>query len=59
MTLSEKELSPYENLQLNMLIAYGVDVFDMISDSMYGDYEVSGDDKDGRHITIKVTIEKR
>ena len=42
-----------------MLIAYGVDVFDMISDSMYGDYEVSGDDKDGRHITIKVTIEKR
>lgn len=58
MTLSERELSPYENLQLNMLLAYGVDVFDMMSDSMYGDYEVSGNDKDGRYITIKVSIDR-
>ena len=56
--LNEKQLSPYENLQLNMLLAYAVDVFEMMSDSLYGDYEVTGDDKEGRHITVKVVIEK-
>ncbi|MBO5921570.1 MAG: hypothetical protein J6Q48_04205 [Bacteroidaceae bacterium] len=57
--LSEKELTPYENFQITMLISYALTVFDMESDSLYGDYEVCGDDKDGRHISIKVTIDKR
>lgn len=57
MKLNENQLSPYEDLQLNMLLACAADVFDMFSDSMYGEYEVTGNDKDNRKITVKVVVE--
>ena len=58
MNLSEKDMTSYESMKIKMLIAFGVDVFDMMSDSLYGDYEVCGTDKNGRDITIKVTIDR-
>ena len=58
MNLSEKDMTSYESIKIKMLIAFSVYVFDMMSDSMYGDYEVCGTDKDGRDISIKVTIDK-
>lgn len=54
---NEKQLSPYENLQLNMLLAYAADIFDIFSDSMYGEYEVVGNDKNNRKFTVKVVVE--
>ena len=55
--LKEEQFTPYENLQLNMLLAYAADVFDMMSDSMYGEYELSGYDNHNRKLTVKVVIE--
>ena len=55
---NENQLSAYESLKLNMLLSYAVDVFDMMSDSECGDYEAAGDDREGRHITVKVTIDR-
>jgi hypothetical protein len=54
---NEKQLSPYENLKLNMLLATAADVFDIFSDSMYGEYEVVGNDKNNRKFTVKVVVE--
>lgn len=54
---NEKQLTAYENLQLNMLLASAADVFDIFSDSMYGEYEVVGFDKNKRKFTVKVVVE--
>ena len=54
---NEKQLSAYENLQLNMLLASAADVFDIFSESMYGEYEVVGFDKNNRKFTVKVFVE--
>lgn len=55
--LKENQLTSYENMNLNLLLSIAADIFDMFSDSMYGGYEACGNDKEGRHITIKVVIE--
>ena len=55
--LNENQLTAYEDLKLNMLLAYAADVFDVFSDSVYGEYEVTGIDKNNRKLTVKVVIE--
>ena len=55
--IKENQMTAYENMRLNMLLSLAAEVFDLFSDSLYGDYEASGDDIEGRHITVKVVVE--
>lgn len=50
------EMSNEEMIKL--LVAVATDIFDTISDTMYGDYEVGATDSNNREITIKVTIKE-
>lgn len=55
--LKENQLTSYEDFVINMLLATAADVFDTFSNSMYGEYEVTGIDKNNRKFTVKVVIE--